>query len=160
MNDHCSNPTPLSMREQSTSSGFVERTPRIEPQNRTASAAWFQVETPSSSDVRNHDESSGSPFGLVGHIKQIGLIYWMAEMSDCMRRRKAIRDLDKLELEIAKHQTALILEQNKIQSQSEKNEKEDSEGSLSPKKTAARFDHPVPKALEPPPNKEIPSLKL
>ncbi|GFW38250.1 hypothetical protein TNCV_4707451 [Trichonephila clavipes] len=35
------------------------------------------------------------------------------QMSDCMRRRKAIRDLDKLELEIAKHQTALVFNQAK-----------------------------------------------
>ncbi|GFX63401.1 hypothetical protein TNCV_3620041 [Trichonephila clavipes] len=35
------------------------------------------------------------------------------QMSDCMRRRKAIRDLDRLDLEIAKHKTALVFNQAK-----------------------------------------------
>ncbi|GFW38249.1 hypothetical protein TNCV_4707441 [Trichonephila clavipes] len=90
------------------------------------------------------------------------------QMSDCMRRRKAIRDLDKLDLEISKHQTALVFNQAKgdwksaqqlvkkikmnedekeRMSQKRKNEKEDSEGFAFPKKTVRPIT--PTKALEP-----------
>ncbi|GFT88250.1 hypothetical protein TNCV_2144561 [Trichonephila clavipes] len=35
------------------------------------------------------------------------------QISDCMKRRKAIRALDKLDLEISKHKTALVFNQAK-----------------------------------------------